>query len=104
MKKILLIALIGTVAAVTSTFACDTCAKHTKSADGAKMVCPADCDKPSCAEKKECCGIDGKCCAEKKAACGEKCDKPCSADKKAETATKTEGAAPCCPGILGKAA
>ena len=104
MKKILLIALIGSVFAATSTFACDTCAAHAKKSDDSKMVCPAECDKPCCAEKKACCGEGEKCCSEKKAACAENCDKPCCAKKKAETATKTDGVAPCCSEMLGKPA
>ena len=102
MKKILLIALIGTVFAATSAFACDTCKKHAPKADGQKMVCPDGCDKPCCAKKAECPkGCDKPCC-DKKKACPENCDKPCC--KKDETATKTEGTAPCCEAMLGKPA
>lgn len=105
MKKILLITLVGTIFAVASANACDTCAKHTHKADGTHEACAADCDKKCCAESKAACkeGCDKKCCAEKKAACKEGCTKPCCA-KKADTAAKPEGAAPCCEAILGKAA
>ena len=87
MKKIILITLVGTVFAVTSALACDTCAAHAKKAEGEKMVCSADCDKPCCAEKK---------------ACAENCDKPCCAEKKADTAAAAT--APCCEAVVGKAA
>ena len=106
MKKILLITLVGTIFAVASANACDTCAKHTHKADGTHEACAADCDKKCCAETKAACCAEGctkPCCAEKKAACKEGCTKPCCAEK-ADTAAKAEAAAPCCEAILGKAA
>ena len=76
MKKVMSIAIVALMMAGTTAFACDSCGCKDKKAE----------------KKAECCGKDGKCCAEKKC---EKCtdEKKCKAcTKKCEKTEKAEAA------------
>ena len=87
MKKILLIAVLGTFFAAGSAFAhCGSCGAGEK-AHADKAECKTECAKP--------------CCGEKKAECKSECAKPCCAKEKAEEKAADETAAAksgaCCP-------
>ena len=118
MKKILLIAIVGTLFATASAFGhCGACGAGDKAHAHADVKeCKAECAKACCAtdakaccgtdakaccgaDAKACCGTDAKaCCGSKAAKCAADCDKPCCAVKKAdETAVKAPSASACCP-------
>ena len=88
MKKIILLAMIGTLFAAGSAFAhCGSCGVG----DEAKE------------HKAECCGKEGKCCHDKKADCEKACDDKKKAEckeaceKKKSDSTAAAEAPACCP-------
>ncbi len=98
MKKIILLAFVGTLFAAGNAFAhCGSCGVGDEAKEHKHEA------------KAECCGKDGKCCHEKKdckgdkacdgdkmAKCKEGCDKPCCAKEKAAPTAAAEAPA-CCP-------
>ena len=105
MKKILLIAIVGTLFATSSAFAhCGSCGvgdeahAEKKACCAEKADCKKDCEKACCAAKKAEC-------SDKKENCKEKCSKPCCAKEKAdETAASSTEAPACCPAKAAKTA
>lgn len=77
MKKILLIALLGSLFAATSAYAgCGSCDAN------AEKACKAECKKECCAEKAE---------------CAEECTKPCCAKEEADETAAAATKCGACP-------